>query len=180
MTCAEVNSTHGSVCSNETRVRAHLNHHLRALYTLDAQCDKLSQLYDLCALYDRLDGRYRRFRHDNRRQLRRRLHRHTHIAYTRVLPILRQISSLVYPKIQRKQVIMNVLHPGCAQPPRWSPPVLWRRFEDGLASICILNHSCKMPKESERTTGLNDVRKWWLACNACSKLNNTRAAAFLR
>ena len=30
---------------------------------------------------------------------------------------------------------MNVFHPGCARPPRWSPPVLWRRFEDGLASI---------------------------------------------
>jgi len=27
-------------------------------------------------------------------------------------PILRQISSLMYPKIQRRQVIMNVLHPG--------------------------------------------------------------------
>jgi len=51
-------------------------------------------------------------------------------------PILRQISSLMYPNIQRKQVIMNVLHPGCVWPPRWSPPVLWRKFEDGLASIC--------------------------------------------
>ena len=30
---------------------------------------------------------------------------------------------------------MNVFHPGCARPPRWSPPVLWRRFEDVLASI---------------------------------------------
>jgi len=28
---------------------------------------------------------------------------------------------------------VNVLRPGCARPPRWSPPVLWRRFEDGLA-----------------------------------------------
>jgi len=50
-------------------------------------------------------------------------------------PILRQISSVMYPKIQRRQVVMNVFHPGCARPPRWSPPVLWRRFEDGLASI---------------------------------------------
>ena len=49
-------------------------------------------------------------------------------------PISRQISSLMYPKIQRRQVIMNVLHPGCAWPPRWSPPVLWRRFQDGLDS----------------------------------------------
>jgi len=72
--------------------------------------------------------------------------------------ILRQISSLMHPKIQRRQVIMNVLHPGCARPPRWSPPVLWRRLEDGLASICVLIHSCKMSRESE-TTGLNDERK---------------------
>ena len=69
--------------------------------------------------------------------------------------ILHQTSSLIYPKIQRRQVIMNVLHPGCARPPRWSPPVLWTRFEDGLASICVLIRSCKMPKESE-TTGLDD------------------------
>ena len=53
-------------------------------------------------------------------------------------PILRQISSLMYPKLQRRQIIMNVLHPSCARPPRWSPPVVWRRFEDGLASICVL------------------------------------------
>ena len=50
---------------------------------------------------------------------------------------------------------MNVLHPGCVPPPRWSPPVIWRSFADGLASICILIHSCKMPKESEMT-GLSD------------------------
>ena len=48
-------------------------------------------------------------------------------------PILHQISSVINPKIQRRQVTMNVLHPGCARPPRWSPPVLWRRFEDSLA-----------------------------------------------
>ena len=41
--------------------------------------------------------------------------------------------------------------------------VLWRRFKDGLASICVLIRSCKMPKESE-TTGLNG-RKWWLVGN---------------
>jgi len=46
-------------------------------------------------------------------------------------PILRQISSLICLKIHRRQVIMNVLHPGCVQLPQWSPPVLWRRFEDG-------------------------------------------------
>jgi len=80
-------------------------------------------------------------------------------------PILHQISSLMYPKIQRRQVIMNVRHPSCAQPPRWSPPVLWRSFADGLASICVLIHLCKMPKDSE-TTGLNDGWKWWLVGSA--------------
>jgi len=80
-------------------------------------------------------------------------------------PILCQISSHIYPKIQRTQVIMNVLHPSCARPPRWSPPVLWRRFDNGLASICILIHSCKMPKESG-PTGLNDGWKRWLVGNA--------------
>ena len=52
-------------------------------------------------------------------------------------PILHQISSLMYPKIQRRQVIMNVLHPGCAWPPRWSPPVLWRGFEDSFVCLCL-------------------------------------------
>jgi len=42
----------------------------------------------------------------------------------------------MYPKIQQRQVIIDVLHPGCVWPPRWLPPILWRRFEDGLASIC--------------------------------------------
>jgi len=32
----------------------------------------------------------------------------------------RQISGLVYPKVQRRQVIMNFLHSGRARPPRWS------------------------------------------------------------
>ena len=44
-------------------------------------------------------------------------------------PISRQISSLMCPKIQRRQVIMNVLHPGCACAVRL-PPVL-QRFEGG-------------------------------------------------
>jgi len=55
-------------------------------------------------------------------------------------PILHQISSFMYPKIQQRQVIINVLHPSCARLPRWLPPVLWRRFIDGLASICV-SHS---------------------------------------
>ena len=52
--------------------------------------------------------------------------------------ILRQISSLVYPKIQQRQVIMNVLHPGCVRLPRWSPPVFWRRFEDSFVCLCLV------------------------------------------
>ena len=40
-------------------------------------------------------------------------------------PILRQICSLMFLKIQRRLVIVNVLLPSCARPPRWSPPVLW-------------------------------------------------------
>ena len=54
-------------------------------------------------------------------------------------PILRQISSLIYPEIQRRQVMTKVLHPSCARPPRWPPPVLWRRFEDGLDNVCTTN-----------------------------------------
>ena len=87
-------------------------------------------------------------------------------------PILRQISSLMYPKIQRRPVIMNVIHPSWAWLPRWSPPVLWRRFEGGLASIGLLIHLWKMPKESE-TTGLDDGRKWWLVGNAEESCHRT-------
>jgi len=44
-------------------------------------------------------------------------------------PISRQISSLMCPKIQRRQVVMNVLHPGCACAVRVasSSPEIWRR-----------------------------------------------------
>ena len=71
-------------------------------------------------------------------------------------PTLHQISSLMYLKIQRRQVIMSVLHPGCAQPPRWSSPVLWRRFEknesifldvspnDGVWRACTIWHPSRM------------------------------------
>jgi len=52
--------------------------------------------------------------------------------------ILRQISSLMYPKIQRRPVIINFLHPSCARPPRWSPPILWRRFEHGKINFHII------------------------------------------
>jgi len=76
-----------------------------------------------------------------------------------------QISRLIYPKIQQRRVIMKVFHSSCSRPPLWSPPVFWRRFEDSLASICILIHLCKMPRESEMT-GLDDGWKWWLVGNA--------------
>jgi len=45
-------------------------------------------------------------------------------------------------------------HHECSSSKLWLPPVLWRRFEDSLASICILIHSCQMPKSE--TTGLNN------------------------
>ena len=32
----------------------------------------------------------------------------------------------------------------------------WRRLEDGLASISVLIHSCKMPEESETTDLMMD------------------------
>ena len=60
---------------------------------------------------------------------------------------------------------MNVLHPSCAWPPQCSPPILWRRFKDGLASVCVVKYSCKMPKESE-TTGHADGWKWSLVGSA--------------
>ena len=60
--------------------------------------------------------------------------------------------------ILKTKVVMNVLHLGCVWPPRWSPPVLWRRFKDGLASICVLIHLSKTPRESE-TTGLIKIIK---------------------
>ena len=73
-------------------------------------------------------------------------------------PILCQISSLMYPKIHHRQVIMRVLYPGCAQLPWWSQPILWRRFKAVLASICVLIHSCKMPKESETKCNNNIIK----------------------
>ena len=79
-------------------------------------------------------------------------------------PILRQISSLMHPKIQQRQVIVNVLQ--VMRPPRWLPPVLWSRFEDGLASICVLVHSCKVPEESE-TTGLRDIKTFIMHAQLC-------------
>jgi len=42
---------------------------------------------------------------------------------------------------------------------RWSPPVLWRRFEDGLSSILILNYSCKM---LSRQDSMIDESGGWL------------------
>jgi len=68
-------------------------------------------------------------------------------------PILRQISSLIYPKIQRRQVIMDVLHPSCARPPRWSPPVLWRRFKEDLQR-CGLAIQQLLTRRLETSSGL--------------------------
>jgi len=66
-------------------------------------------------------------------------------------PILRQISSLMFPKIHRRQVVVNGLRPGCARPPRWSPPVLWRRLEGltRLASAFSSVHA-RCPKKVRR------------------------------
>jgi len=44
----------------------------------------------------------------------------------------------MYPKIQQRQVITDVLHPSCARPPRWSPPVLWRRRFDNVADAVVM------------------------------------------
>ena len=64
--------------------------------------------------------------------------------------ILCQISSLTYPKIQQRQVIMNVLHPSCARPTgRW-PPVLCRKFEDGIVSSAFSSIRARCPKKVRR------------------------------
>ena len=60
----------------------------------------------------------------------------------------------------------SVLHPSCARSPRWPPAILWRtrRFEDGLASICVFIHSCKMPcpKKVRRRDLTIDESGGWL------------------
>ena len=76
--------------------------------------------------------------------------------------ILHQISSRIHPKIQRRQVIMNVLHPGCARPPRCSPPVLWRRFTDGL----VVRARC--PKKVRRRDLMMDESCGWLVMRRMS------------
>ena len=46
-------------------------------------------------------------------------------------------------------------------------PVLWRRFEDGLASICVLIHSCKTrPKKARRLDLTMDESGGWLVGSA--------------
>ena len=93
-------------------------------------------------------------------------------------PILCQISSLMYLKIQRRQVIMNVLHPGCARPPRWSPPVLWRRFEDGLlASAFSCNHPRRPTCPVRQTCTVKNSAIWlccWPADHRCWQWLNYR------
>ena len=59
---------------------------------------------------------------------------------------------------------MNVLHPSCARSPRWSPPVLWRLFEDGSAAS--LKFTAKHPLladanlRSEQNIFIEKPQKW--------------------
>jgi len=86
-------------------------------------------------------------------------------------PILHRISSLMYPKIQRRQIIKNVLHPSCARPSWWSPSVLWRRFENGLvkwlASAFSSTHA-KCPKKVRRPDLITDESGGWLVIRRTS------------
>ena len=91
---------------------------------------------------------------------------------------------------------MNVLHPGCAWPHQRSPPILWRRFEDGLANttaiFSILNTATSVssaeiyPQASspiwttnaQNTIGSN-LPLWWLESMAliqCCVLSTTCSA----
>jgi len=87
----------------------------------------------------------------------------------------RSLPSYILRSSEDRSSIMNVLHPSCARPPRWSPPVLWKRFKDVLASICILIHLCKMPKESERTDLMMDESGGWLVMRWCRHFWKSRA-----
>ena len=93
-------------------------------------------------------------------------------------PILHQISSFLYPKIQQRQVIVNVVHSSCVRLPRWSPPVLWRRFEDGLASICLLIHSCKTrPKKvRRRDLAMDESGGWLVVRQLCTAVSSAEVA----
>jgi len=87
----------------------------------------------------------------------------------------RSLPSYILRSSEDRSSIINVLHPSCARPPRWSPPVLWKRFKDVLASICVLIHLCKMPKESERTDLMMDESGGWLVMRWCRHFWKSRA-----
>jgi len=64
---------------------------------------------------------------------------------------------------------MNVLHPGCARPPWWSPPVLWRRFKDGLASASAFSSiRARCPKKVRRRDLVMDESGGWLVMRQMS------------
>ena len=127
--------------------------------TLPAIINSLMECYTM-QLYDKIKFPYKLLTYSHAQHSNSIMHHYECVALCKDIGLqrgrfcTRSVASCV-PKIQQRQVIMNALHPSCARPPRWSPPVLWRRFKAGLASICILIYSCKMPKESEKT-GLND------------------------
>jgi len=95
-------------------------------------------------------------------------------------PILCWISSLIYPKIQRRQVIMNVLHPSCVRPPGWSLPVLWRRFEVALASICFSSIHARCPKKVRRWDLMMHESGCWLVMRWCWHFSQSRAFCRLK
>ena len=53
---------------------------------------------------------------------------------------MRQISSLMYPKIQQRQVIMNVHHTSCVRPPQWSLLQFLQNctVDTSLCTCCVL------------------------------------------
>ena len=53
------------------------------------------------------------------------------------------ISSLIYPKTQRRQFIINVLHSSCARPPRWSAETgewvnSWQVWDTGACYLRVV------------------------------------------
>ena len=83
-------------------------------------------------------------------------------------PILRQISSLIYPKIQRRQVIMSVLHPGCARPPRWSPPVQRGGSKTAWLAPAFSSIRARCPKKVRQRDLMMDESCGWLVMRQMS------------
>ena len=84
-------------------------------------------------------------------------------------PILHQISSCIYRKIQWREVIMSVLHPSCARPPRWLPPVgglkmawlakeWWPDIKAGVTPAIVVAWFCCMSAQLYRMTKLQMLR----------------------